>query len=576
MDRSDWGGGEHDAEARAASFQPGGAHALRLLVDDFVTDASSMDSAAMIVGTLTTYNPALDLYAVSRLITEQLGSGLVATSTAYYALDLRLWVASGQWGNIWVSFLVSVLLMYFIATVFIDYYMVWKPTRSFVMYLLHDGSYRPRFWVMVELLNLSVFLYTVYLRTVFWANPTRAAVSSGFVSWDRSVNLEYLAFLQYVEVSTISVNILISFMKIFKYLTLNRRLYLPWRTIEKATPELLSFMVVFLAVVVSFTIMAHVVFGHHRTDYRRFDTTIRVTTLFMLGEWDSGSELETINSLIAPIFFYGYFILVTIILVNVVVAVMLDAFTGEVARVPEFSLVVRRWKDRVDAAFGDFSTRVDAETSRREMQRNRDKGALDANIYAGHGHMANLLATTRVWALRARVRAVMAIEALGHLIHRGKLAAIDAGVLRKKRESHVLALSRPAAMTVKDADASTGASSSAMDLSEADGFDRADHVAVPGVGSAEDAEMDRAVALVATGIQQQNELALAREAYRESLSHSGAGNPSAVSESGGEGDPLNGMWAADDSVSLMSGQDDSVIDGAAAEFRTRRRSASIG
>ena len=43
---------------------------MRLLVDDFVTDASSMDSAAMIVGTLTTYNPALDLYAVSRLITE--------------------------------------------------------------------------------------------------------------------------------------------------------------------------------------------------------------------------------------------------------------------------------------------------------------------------------------------------------------------------------------------------------------------------------------------------------------------------------------------------------------------------
>lgn len=83
------------------------------------------------------------------------------------------------------------------------------------------------------------------------------------------VNLEAVSnwYIQIYNVN--SFNIFIMIIKVFKFLRLNMRLSLLWRTLDHALFDLLGFFVLFFVVLFAFTLMGHVLFG---PELRSFDT----------------------------------------------------------------------------------------------------------------------------------------------------------------------------------------------------------------------------------------------------------------------------------------------------------------
>lgn len=168
---------------------------------------------------------------------------------------------------------------------------------------------------------------------------------------------------------------LLSAFNIFKYLTLNTRLYLLWHTlgsvslfilfyflffhyltffisILQAGTDLFYFLFIFLVVFFGFVMMAHLTFGAETEMFSTFVMAIGSCWQFIIGNPPSFEELFSSNRVLGPLVFYfllhffvifiynsnlQFYSLFTVfiffVLVNMFIAIVTNAFTEQHGRV---------------------------------------------------------------------------------------------------------------------------------------------------------------------------------------------------------------------------------------------------
>ena len=130
------------------------------------------------------------------------------------------------------------------------------------------------------------------------------------------------------ESNWLTVNILISFFKMFKYLMHFRRLSLPIHTIGESATELLYFGVLVVGNLAAFIIIGHFAFGVYVREFRTFQASIKSMVGFILGDFSVGDrELYQINPFIALIFFYSYVLYVVVFLYNVALGIVFYTYS---------------------------------------------------------------------------------------------------------------------------------------------------------------------------------------------------------------------------------------------------------
>lgn len=304
------------------------------------------DSARVLFLNVPFYNPNHDFFGLIRLMVEFTEAGHVWTRENFYFIDLKRYgdklssKPTESAGRIFV--LVTFVL-------FVAYYLARMLRALYVDY----WGYLTQLWNWVELVNLSIFVAVIAIRCSFMLNPLRqcldgrvlldsyddaqfcskcACNKAGCTAWAPDyVNMELLGWLYEVELSLLAVNMILSSIAMSKYLRMSSRIYLPWSTMGRAMPNLLTFMIVFLGIMLSFVTVGHFVFGKKVDSFRTFGVSMESCMLFLLGEQEYAAALPAINSFISPIFFYGYVIVMVIVLTNMVVAVLIGAYDREKA-----------------------------------------------------------------------------------------------------------------------------------------------------------------------------------------------------------------------------------------------------
>lgn len=264
-----------------------------------------------VLAEFTVYNAHTNFFGVVTMLTEILPTG------GYYhypkVSTIRLYRYTGPEQ-------VVVMVFEFIFFAFLCVYVYCEAKQLFVL----GKQYFADPWNYIELLVIcssfsAIFLYLAELGFTKVAIKRMRANPEAFISFD------YIIFLDEAYMGTLGFAVFCAFLKVLKLLRFNRRISMLVQTIKVSSGPLISFFFMFLLFFLAFTQVAFLVFGPVNEDYASFVVAAETMLSMTLGGFDF-IGLQNANRLIGPIFFISYMVFIFLILVNVFVSIVNDAF----------------------------------------------------------------------------------------------------------------------------------------------------------------------------------------------------------------------------------------------------------
>jgi hypothetical protein len=133
---------------------------------------------------------------------------------------------------------------------------------------------------------------------------------------------------------------------VFKYLNVNPRMSMMWKTLEKASPDLAAFLVFFGIIFITFVASGYLMFGSQLESFRTFTKATFACFNMLLGDFQYDMMEREGNKFYAPLYFTLFMLLVTFILVNVFLAIVQDAYVIVQLKYqnrPTLAVALRRW-----------------------------------------------------------------------------------------------------------------------------------------------------------------------------------------------------------------------------------------
>jgi hypothetical protein len=176
-------------------------------------------------------------------------------------------------------------------------------------------------WNYVDICNQAFFIGTFYCRL-----SVRITLASlDFNIGDEYLNFSGIGFTYSLGYWLSSVNCLLCFIKLFKYLDKVKALSVLVRTFSQAKGEILYFLIIFVVVYIGYAMAFHLAFGTEEWQYKDFTSSLITLFLMMMGDFDFPALLRA-NRYLGPTFFITYQLLITLILTNMFIAIISGAF----------------------------------------------------------------------------------------------------------------------------------------------------------------------------------------------------------------------------------------------------------
>lgn len=207
------------------------------------------------------------------------------------------------------------------------------------------------FWNLVDWVSLTIGCVLVlaffdYQTKVGAANLSLANMmdASNHAHGGTAQRMEYQsmteAFFTCVETMVLSEKNLrlvlffyptILMLRLFKSFAAQPRLAIVTKTLERAAEDLIHFCIVFCCVYMCLVINSILFFGQDLQDFCTLLRAINSCFRAMFGDWDF-PEMQEIGLIKAQIWFWSFMLLMVLILLNMLLAVIMDAYTEEKAR----------------------------------------------------------------------------------------------------------------------------------------------------------------------------------------------------------------------------------------------------
>ncbi|GLC33126.1 hypothetical protein PLESTB_000367500 [Pleodorina starrii] len=170
------------------------------------------------------------------------------------------------------------------------------------------------------------------------------------------------------------INILLLIARVLKLMDFQPRLGVVTRSLWLAGPDLIHFAIVAGMVFVGYAMMAHLIFGNAIEAFATFGDSINTCFEILLGNIDVNEDLRALGglqSVAGALFFWSYELLVFMVLLNFLLAIIVDAFSEVKEKTQEtvgihtelFTLLRDKWRSLLgrcsanyisDAKLGDL------------------------------------------------------------------------------------------------------------------------------------------------------------------------------------------------------------------------------
>eukprot|EP00304_Pavlova_gyrans_P012362 CAMPEP_0206063102 /NCGR_PEP_ID=MMETSP1466-20131121/58059_1 /ASSEMBLY_ACC=CAM_ASM_001126 /TAXON_ID=44452 /ORGANISM="Pavlova gyrans, Strain CCMP608" /LENGTH=689 /DNA_ID=CAMNT_0053438471 /DNA_START=131 /DNA_END=2200 /DNA_ORIENTATION=+ len=301
----------------------------------------------------TVYNPAVDLFCNVDLEFKFLHTGGVRPESRFRTVNmLRQWLLLTP-SRVFFPPGVEHQLLFIAEMVF--FLIVLGMVVAEVRQLARVGwlAYISSVWNVIDVLNLSLFIVFFFYRFFFVA---LTSLINFRPSPDTYSEFRYMAELTYQSQNLAAFNCVLTYVKLFKYLQFSTRLSQLTHTLTEASEDLAGFLFMFLLVFMAYAFSFHMAFGMDVAKFSDFTNSYFTLFLIILGEFDF-VELRLANDLLGPVLFISYIVIVFLILFNMFLAIIGDAYV--------------RVKERTGAYEDPFMRNIRAGFSARKRKRLR-------------------------------------------------------------------------------------------------------------------------------------------------------------------------------------------------------------
>ncbi|CAI5509661.1 unnamed protein product [Closterium sp. Naga37s-1] len=213
----------------------------------------------------------------------------------------------GYFGLVWNwADLFSLALQFTAIAIWI---VLWRAVEAFDM--------QPRYNIYYSLLEMPRY----------WAvpNPPRGFLQAGQAFLD----LRYIINLRAVYFALQGINLFLMMVRLLKFMDFQPYLGVITRSLALATPSLLHFFLLSFAVFFCFSMYAYLVFGGALEQFSTVLTSMFSCFLLLLNDNSSAyffQRLESWDLIAAMLFFLMFIVLMVFILLNFLIAIIVDAF----------------------------------------------------------------------------------------------------------------------------------------------------------------------------------------------------------------------------------------------------------
>ncbi|GIL44962.1 hypothetical protein Vafri_2402 [Volvox africanus] len=161
------------------------------------------------------------------------------------------------------------------------------------------------------------------------------------------------------------INILLLIARVLKLMDFQPRLGVVTRSLWLAGPDLIHFAIVAGMVFVGYAMMAHLIFGNAIEAFATFGDSINTCFEILLGNIDVNDDLRALGglqSVAGALFFWSYELLVFMVLLNFLLAIIVDAFSEVKEKTQEtvgihtelFTLLRDKWRSLMGACSPNY------------------------------------------------------------------------------------------------------------------------------------------------------------------------------------------------------------------------------
>merc|ERR1711871_175932 len=138
--------------------------------------------------------------------------------------------------------------------------------------------------------------------------------------------IEDAAQRQRTQLTINSFNVLLCMFRFFKFYAFQDRLSILTTTFGKSWTDLYHFLIMFFVIFFGYSFIGFVLFGAHLFEYSSFDRAMSTQYEMMLNNYDF-TALSRINGPMAAVYLSTYIFIVGILLINVLLAILIEAYT---------------------------------------------------------------------------------------------------------------------------------------------------------------------------------------------------------------------------------------------------------
>lgn len=269
------------------------------------------DQTVAVFTEFTIFEPSSSLFSTIKLLFERFPTGgsnavvNIKTLSLYAPPDFRS------------AFQICQLLLMIVIIVFF-FAEIGKLRRE-------KCSYFKQVWNWLELLQITS---TICSLVFFFLKESRTSqyvkkLQENPFETSSTDNIEYLSDMETYVLSFVIFIITIKFLRLIKF---NRHVCQVMGTLQRAALKVLSFMIVFVTILLAYTQVGFLVFSSDVDAYSSFYSCLRAMLLLLFGGEMRFQELQSTSRFIAPLFVFGYLFSMAMVLLNMFLAILNDSY----------------------------------------------------------------------------------------------------------------------------------------------------------------------------------------------------------------------------------------------------------
>jgi WD40 repeat protein len=273
------------------------------------------------------YNAEMNVFVAHKFVAEIQPGGAWYTRVLHFPFGV--FDAQSSVGRLVYEAFFFLFVLYWGAKYFVDAYRHYKLHGSVIGYLLDV-------WTLLELVNVTLFFAAFSLRWMWFVESAQLTGSHQrpFDVRQYPIELDNLRVNFLAQVYLNSINTVLTYLKLLKYVQLNDKLNILTRTLAISANNIFGVLWLFVYFVFAFSMCGYVLFGENVFDYRTIDASYNSLLRLLVGDYDYDALSFTARGA-ALIFFWSYTVLSLFVLLNFLIAVLGDAFSEAVeSRLP--------------------------------------------------------------------------------------------------------------------------------------------------------------------------------------------------------------------------------------------------